>query len=67
MTPIPKGKEKHPLYEPIGVKAVEPYTGTLKKLVDEANEKFRKGEINLIDFEELRSKAKEIDKQSNKQ
>ena len=33
---IPKGKEKNRLYEPIVIKMEEPFTGVLKKLVEEA-------------------------------
>lgn len=63
---IPKGKEKNRLYEPIVVEVVEPITGILKKLVDEAEEKFSKGEINSIDYEELRKKAIEIENSTQK-
>ena len=62
---IPKGKEKNRLYEPIAVSVVKPFTGVLKKLVDEAEEKFAKGEIDLIDYEELRKQAKEIETNRN--
>lgn len=62
---IPKGKEKNRLYEPIAVEIVEPYTGVLKKLIVEAEEKFAKGEIDLIDYEELRKQAKEIETNRN--
>lgn len=61
---IPKGKERNRLYEPIAVEVVKPFTGVLKKLVTEAEEKFEKGEIDLIDYEELRKQAKEIEKNS---
>lgn len=62
---IPKGKEKNRLYEPIAVEIVEPYTGVLKKLIVEAEEKFAKGKIDLIDYEELRKQAKEIETNRN--
>lgn len=57
---IPKGKEKDRLYEPLGISG-EPFKGTLKKLVDIEEEKFARGEITKINYEELRKKAKEID------
>lgn len=63
---IPKGKEKNRLYEPIVIKMEEPFTGVLKKLVEEAEEQFAKGKINLIDYEELRKKAKEIENSTQK-
>lgn len=59
--PIPKGKERSRLYEPIAIKVISPYTGVLKELVDIEERKFRNKEINLIDYEELRKKAKEIE------
>lgn len=62
---IPKGKEKNRLYEPIAVEIVEQYTGVLKKLIVEAEEKFAKGKIDLIDYEELRKQAKEIETNRN--
>lgn len=60
---IPKGKEKNRLYEPIVIDKSRstPYTGILKKLVDEEELKFKNGEINLIDYEKLRKKALEIE------
>lgn len=61
--PIPKNKEKNRLYEPIAIdknKSI-PFTGTLKKLVEEEERKFENGEINLIDYEKLRKQAKEIE------
>ena len=63
---IPKGKEKNRLYEPIFIKTVKPLTGVLKELVDKAEEQFAKGEINSIDYEELRKKAKEIENSTQK-
>ena len=59
-TGIPKGKEKERLYEPIGIKSNKSFTGVLKTLVDIEEDKFAKGEITKIDYEELRNKAKEI-------
>lgn len=61
--PIPKNKEKNRLYEPIAIdknKSI-PFTGILKKLVEEEERKFENGEINLIDYERLRKQAKEIE------
>lgn len=61
--PIPKDKEKDRLYEPIAIdkdKSI-PFTGILKKLVDEEQRKFENGKINIIDYEKLRKKAKEIE------
>ena len=43
-----------------------PFTGILKELVDEEHRKFDKGEINIIDYEELRKKAKELEKNKQK-
>lgn len=59
-TGIPKGKEEDRLYEPIGIKPNKSFTGALKTLVDIEEEKFAKGEITKIDYEELRNKAKEM-------
>ena len=56
---IPKGKEKNRLYEPVVMEMMEPLTGVLKELIEEAEEQFAKGEINSIDYEELRKKTKE--------
>jgi hypothetical protein len=63
---IPKGKEKNRLYEPVVMEMMEPLTGVLKELVEEAEEQFEKGEINSIDYEELRKKAKEIQRNTQK-
>lgn len=63
---IPKGKEKNRLYEPITIKVIKPIKGVLKELVDEVEEKFSKGEINSIDYEELRKKAIEIENSTQK-
>ena len=63
---IPKGKEKKRLYEPVVMEMGEPLTGILKKLVEEAEEQFAKGEINSIDYEELRKKAKKIEDSTQK-
>lgn len=63
---IPEGKEKNRLYEPVVMKMGEPLTGILKKLVEEAEEQFAKGEINSIDYEELRKKAKKIEDSTQK-
>ena len=57
---VPKGKEKERLYEPIGIKSNKSFTGVLKTLVDIEEEKFSKGEITKINYEELRKKAKEM-------
>lgn len=63
---IPKGKEKNRLYEPVVMEMGEPLTGILKKLVEEAEEQFANGEINSIDYEELRKKAKKIEDSTQK-
>lgn len=63
---IPKEKEKNRLYEPVVMEMAEPLTGILKKLVEEAEEQFAKGEINSIDYEELRKKAKKIEDSTQK-
>lgn len=63
---IPKGKEKNRLYEPVVMEMGEPLTGILKKLVEEAEEQFAKGEINSIDYEKLRKKAKKIEDSTQK-
>ncbi len=60
--PMPKGKEKDRLYEPISIEIVEPFTGILKELINEEHRKFDRGEVSVIDYEELRKKAKELEK-----
>ncbi len=62
--PMPKGKERDRLYEPMwpNPKKSVPFTGILKELVDEEERKFDKGEVSVIDYEELRKKAKELEK-----
>nr|DAH18380.1 MAG TPA: hypothetical protein [Caudoviricetes sp.] len=61
--PVPKNKEKNRLYEPIAIDKNKstPFTGILKRLVEEEERKFENGKINLIDYENLRKKAKEIE------
>lgn len=62
--PIPKNKEKNRLYEPIAIdknKSIS-FAGVLKKLVEEEKKKFESGKVNLIDYENLRKKAKEMEK-----
>ena len=64
---MPKGKEKDRLYEPIAIEVEKSsiYTGILKKLVEEAENKFENEEINLIDYEELRQKAKQLEESTD--
>ena len=66
--PLPEGKERDWLYEPMwqNLEKSVPFTGILKELVDEEHRKFDKGEINIIDYEELRKKAKELEKNKQK-
>jgi hypothetical protein len=61
--PVPKNKGKNRLYEPIAIDKNKstPFTGILKRLVEEEERKFENGKINLIDYENLRKKAKEIE------
>ena len=62
---MPKGKDR--LYEPIAIEVEKSsiYTGILKKLVEEAEYKFENGETNLIDYEELRQKAKQLEESTD--